>query len=291
MLVTVPRRFERAKGLTIRVAAALAAVSAGTAGAQQQKAPAPIPLTYADVADVALAAPVAAHVRLKSAAAVEPERSPGLAAGRTRFYVTAEVISLIRGTAGIPAEIAYLADIPNDAKGRPAKPKRDTEYIVVGQAVAGRPGELRLATPDAQLPYAAATADMLRAMLREASRAGAAPAITGIGRAFHVPGSLPGESETQIFLLAADGRPISLSILRRPGEAPRWGVALTEIATSIADPPAPDSLLWYRLACTLPQQLPQQSLAEAEPGQFAAIRADYQLVLQSLGPCARTRRS
>lgn len=291
MLVTVPRRFARIRGLTIRVVAALAASSAGAAGAQQQ-APLPPPsLTYADVADVALAAPVAAHVRLKSAAAVESARSPGLAAGRTRFYVTAEVVSLIRGVSGIPAEISYLADIPNDAKGKPARPKRNTEYIVAGQAVPGRPGELRLATTDAQIPYTLATADMLRAMLREATRPGAAPAITGIGRAFHVPGSLPGESETQIFLLAADGRPISLSILRRPGETPRWGIALTEIATSIADPPAKDSLLWYRLACTLPRQLPQQSLAESEPGQYAAIRADYRLVLETLGPCVRTRQA
>lgn len=291
MLVTVPRRFARAKWLTIRVAAALTAAPGVAAGAQQAPPPAPSSPTYADVADIALAAPLAAHVRLKSAVAVEPERSPGLAAGRTRFYVTAEVISLIRSASGVPAEVVYLADIPNDAKGRPAKPKRATEYIVAGRAVAGRPGELQLAKPDAQIPYTAATADMLRAMLREAARPGAAPAITGIGRAFHVPGSLPGESETQIFLLAADGRPISLSILRRPGEAPQWGVALTEIAANIAEPPAQDSLLWYRLACTLPRQLPQQSLAEAEAGQYAAIRADYRLVLESLGPCARTRSS
>ena len=71
-----------------------------------------------------------------------------------------------------------------------------------------------------------ATAERLRAIVREARAADAPPRITGIGRAFHVPGSLPGESETQIFLQTADSRPISLSVLRRPGEQPRWSVAL-----------------------------------------------------------------
>lgn len=278
-----------ARWLTNRVAAALMILLASSAESQQPVA-APT-LSYADLADVALAAPVAAHVKLKRATAVEPERSPGLAAGRTRFYVTAEVVSLIRGSSGLPAEVAYLVDVGNGADNKPVKLRRNAEYLVFGRVVAGRPGELQLAAPDAQLAYAPAAAETLRAMLREAGQTGAAPAVTGIGRAFHAPGSLPGESETQIFLLAADGRPISLSILRRPGEQPRWGVALTEIAANVADPPAPNSLLWYRLACTLPRALPQQSLAEAEPGQQAAIRADYAVVLESLGRCARTRRS
>src|SRR6185503_7233832 len=111
--------------------------------------------------------------------------------------------------------------------------------------------------------YNAATAERLRALLRELTAADAPPRITGIGRAFHVPGSLPGESETQIFLQTADARPISLSILRRPGERPRWSVALSEIVDEAAAPPAPDTLLWYRLACTLPPRLPAQALSEA----------------------------
>src|SRR3546814_1145016 len=38
--------------------------------------------------------------------------------------------------------------------------------------------------------------------------ADAPPVITGVGCAFHVPGSLPGEGETQIFLATADGSPV-----------------------------------------------------------------------------------
>jgi hypothetical protein len=161
---------------------------------------------------------------------------------------------------------------------------------VLAQTVPGRPGELRLVAPDAQLSFTPALAEQLRSILREASAAAAPPRITGIGKAFHVRGSLPGESETQIFLQTADERPVSLSVIRRPGETPRWAVALSEIVDDAALPPQQNSLLWYRLACSLPRAIPAQSLADAEPGEAAAIQADYRLVMAGLGSCARSRR-
>ena len=155
--------------------------------------------------------------------------------------------------------------------------------------VPDRPGELRLVAPDAQLALTPDVAARVRAILRESLAPQAPPAISGIGRAFHVPGSLPGESETQFFLLTVDNRPISLSVLRRPGEQARWSVALGEMVDNAAASPQPDTLLWYRLACKLPASLPPQSLSEATADEAQAIRADYQLVLEQLGPCTRTR--
>jgi hypothetical protein len=130
----------------------------------------------------------------------------------------------------------------------------------------------------------------VRSILTEAARPDAAPQIAGIGRAFHVPGSLPGESETQLFLRTADGRPVSLSVLRRPGELPRWAVSLSEIVDDAAAPPQRDTLLWYRLACTLPRLVPAHTLAESGVAETAAIQGDYRLVLEGLGPCTRNRR-
>jgi hypothetical protein len=271
------------------IAAALGIAALSTPLESQAPAP-PSTLTYADLADLALEAPVAAHVRIADSARLKPAEAPGLRAGRTRFYVQADVVSLIRGAAGLPARVSYLADLPNDAAGKPPKLRRKAEYIVLAARVRGRPAELRLVGVDAQLPYTAADATRLRSILREGTRSGAAPAIVGIGKAFHVPGSLPGESETQIFLLAEDQRPVSLTVLRRPGETPVWAVSLTEIVDNAAAPPAPNSLLWYRLACALPRTLPAQSVAEASPDEAAAIKADYGLVLARLGPCARNRR-
>jgi hypothetical protein len=247
-------------------------------------------LTYADLADLALAAPVAAHVRLKRAAPLKGAQAGSVPTGRTRFYVEADVVSLIRGVQGIPQQVTYLADAPNLANGKPARFAKKSEYIILAAAVPGRPGELRLAAPDAQLPFTADRANVVRAILREATAADAPPSIAGIGKAFHVPGTLPGESETQIFLQTADGRPVSLSVLRRPGQTPRWAVALSEMVDDAAAPPQPNSLLWYRLACTLPRTLPASSYADAEGNAPAAIRADYGLVIERLGRCARTRR-
>lgn len=251
-------------------------------------APAP---TYADLADLGLAAPVAAHVRIARAVALKGARAAGVGPGLARFYVEADLVSLIRGAQGLPARVAYVVDLPLDSKGKPPRLRKKSEYILLASPVAGRPGELRLVAPDAQIAWTAQRADTLRAIFREASAADAAPRITGIGRAFHAPGSIPGESETQIFLQTQSGRPVSLSILRRPGQAPHWSVSLSEIVDDSAAAPRPNSLLWYRLACTLPASLPKQSLAESDPDQAQAIRSDYRIVLQGLGPCARTRSS
>jgi len=247
-------------------------------------------LTYADLADLALAAPIAAHLRVTSVDRLSEREAPNVRPGHRRFLVEADIVALIRGPSEVAQRLRYIVDLPDDSEGRPARLRRRDELLVLAQLAPNRPGELQLIAPDAQITYAAATADQLRQILREASQADAAPRITGIGRAFYVPGSLPGESETQIFLQTAGNRPISLNILRRPGERPRWSVALSEIVDAAAAPPEPNSLLWYRLACTLPQSLPARSLAEAEPGEARAIAADYGLVIEGLGRCARNRR-
>ncbi len=272
-------------------AAAAAAVLILSSSAQAQ-APLPAPasaLSYADLADLGLSAPVAAHVRVTRATRLKDEQAAGVAAGRTRFYVEADVLSLIRGPSGLPAQLRYLAELPNRPDGKAPKLAKKSEHLVIGTPVAGRPGELRLAAPDAQIAWSPQAGEQVRAILAEAAARGAPPRITGIGRAFHVPGALPGDSETQIFLQTERGDPVSISIIRRPGEQPRWGVALSEIVDDAAGPPARNTLLWYRLACTLPARLPAQSFAGADETQSRAIAADYALVLQRLGTCERTR--
>jgi len=267
-------------------AAALAAAAAQPVESQALATAAP---TYADLADLALTAPVAAHVRVRRADALSAREAPAVPAGYKRMLIEADIAALIRGPEGLPARVSYLVDMPADARGRAPRIRRGTEYLILGSA-AGRPGELRLAARDAQIPYSQATASTLRALLRESASPDAAPRITGIGRAFHVAGALAGESETQFFLQTADNRPISLSVLRRPSEQPRWSVALGEMVDEAAQTPQRNTLLWYRLACTLPPALPTASLSEAGPDEARAIRADYRLVLEQLGPCARSRR-
>lgn len=268
-------------------AAAFGALILAAPAESQPPAPAATRLSYADLADRALAAPIVAHVRVASAARLKPEEAPGLAPDRTRFYVEADVVSLIRSPGGLSSRVAYLVDLPNEG-GKAPKLRKNSEHLVFAAPVPGRANELRLIGPHAQLAFAPAEADRLRAILREAAAPTAAPEIVGIGKAFHVPGSLPGESETQIFLLTADNRPVSLSVLRRPGQAPQWLVSLTEIVDNSAAAPRRDTLLWYRLACTLPHTLPRQSLSEVGTEEAQAIAADYRVILEGLGPCVRS---
>lgn len=269
---------------------AAAGLSLGCFAQAAESQPVSVPaLAYADLADLAVAAPIAAHVRIARVERLREAEAPTAPPGHRRFLVDADIVALIRGPGGLPARVRYLVDLPNDSRGRPAELRRRSEWLILGSQSPVRPTELRLTARDAQLPYTPETAARLRAILREASGPDAPPRITGIGRAFHVPGALPGESETQFFLQAEGNRPISISVLRRPNEAPRWAVSLTEVIDDAAPSPTRDTLLWYRLACSLPARLPRQSLSEASPEEVPAIEADYGLVMESLGRCVRNR--
>jgi len=110
-----------------------------------------------------------------------------------------------------------------------------------------------------------------------------------VREALHVPGNLVGEGETQIFLSTESGDPVSLTVLRRPGAEPTWGVALGEIVDQAARPPARDTLTWYRLACFLPTALPQSANLSGVARARAIAAEDYRLVRGELGACPRTR--
>jgi hypothetical protein len=276
--------------LALGLAGAALIGAAAPADSQAPLQPVPASPTYADLADLAIPAPLAAHVRVASATLLKKEQAAGVPAGMARFYVESDIVSLIRSPEGVPARVRYVVDLPRDPKGKAPKLRKGTEFILFARPVSGRPGEIQLAAPDAQIPYVAARAEQVRAILRDVAKPSAPPRITGIGRAFHVPGAIPGESETQFFLITERNEPVSITVLRRPGETPQWAVALSEIVDDAAEPPARDTLLWYRLACTLPRSLPRQSLAEADAAGAAAIQTDYRYVLEQLGTCARSRR-
>ena len=115
-------------------------------------------------------------------------------------------------------------------------------------------------SPDAQRDWTPGSAELVRRITGEVVAATVPPQVTGIGNAFHVAGDLPGAGETQIFLTTPDSRPVSLGVARRPGEGPRWGVSLSDVVDDRAAPPARDTLLWYRLACSLPATLPDSAV-------------------------------
>ena len=260
---------------------------ASAAWAQSNTPPAPAPeIDYADLADLAFAGQVAVIVTVRDAVHLKDADAAGVAPGFARFYIEGDVNALIAGPGGIPASVSWVADVPMTSANRLPK-LRKAKLILLARPVPQKPGMLQLVSSAAQLTWTPDIEQRLRAILTQANGPSAPPVVTGVGHAFHVAGSIPGEGETQIFLKTADNRPVSLNIQRHPGEDPRWTVALGEIVDDAAAAPQKDTLLWYRLACALPAQLPADSVADQAPDDAQAAQADYKLVLDGLGACGR----
>lgn len=248
----------------------------------------PVMLTYADVADLALPSPIVAQLRIRKAEQLKGALAGSVNAAQRRYLISADTVAVIRGLNGLPPRITYVVDVSPDGRGKWPKLAK-TDVIVFARPVSGRPAEIRLAAPDAQQPASPALAALVRNLLAEAESPAAPPQILGVGEAFHVEGTIAGEGETQIFLNAADGRPLSLNLWRRPDASPQWAVSIGEIVDQGARPPARDTLLWYRLACSLPQRLPMASTQLLSEADAARAAEDYAAIRAGLGPCLRNR--
>lgn len=243
---------------------------------------------YADVADLVVISPLILDGQIRKFTKLPETQTLGVPANIQRVLVDADVTSLIRGADGFAAKARFLLDVPKDAKGKVPKLQK-RRFFILGSKVAGSPGTVRLSRPDALIEWSAANDTMLRAITKEAVQIEAPPAISGLTSAFHSQGTVLGEGETQIFLRTASGQPISISILSRPGQNKRWAVSTGDVIDESAVAPAKDTLLWYRLACGLPRALDPKLVESSEPKDIANAQADYRFVLQSLGPCGRTR--
>ncbi len=246
------------------------------------------PLQYADIADLSVNAPLIAHIKIKEAIKVDPKRVTNAPAGTQRYYIVATTNALIRGQGGIPETIRYVIDLPLDERGRAPKIKKKP-FIIFARNLNGSSSDIQLAAPDAQISWSPARDQRVRSLVREVVARNAAPAIAGVGSAFHVPGTIIGEGETQVFLETVTGDPVSITILSREGQKKVWAVSLSEIVDEAARAPTRNSLLWYRLACFLPKSLPEESLAGDSASNANQARRDYNLVIQDLGNCPRTR--
>ncbi len=242
---------------------------------------------YADLADLADRSPLVARVDIREAIRLKPEQAPGVRPGMARVLVKARTRALLIGES-VGESVSYLADVPLDAKGKLPKLKK-TAALIFARTAPARPGELQLVAPDGQVAWSQAAEDRARAILTELVAPGAPPRVTGVREVSYVPGNLIGEGETQIFLATEAGDPVSISVLHRPGEPRRWGVAFGEIVDQAARPPQRDTLAWYRLACFLPTSLPGAAILSGDGDARRKAAEDYRYVRGQLGSCPRTR--
>ena len=244
--------------------------------------------SYADVADLVVISSLIVDANIRNAQKIAPEQAVGVPANLQRMLVEADVLALIRGQGGITPRVKFVLDVPKDAKGKTPKLKKQRIFLL-GSTVTGRPGEIRLAKPNALIAWSAANDTLVRAVTQEAVQIDAPQRITGITSAFYSAGTVLGEGETQIFLKTERDQPLSLSVLSRPGQAKRWAVSTAEVIDESATAPAKHTLLWYRLACGLPRSLSSDQVEAAESDNAARAQADYKFVIDALGPCGRKR--
>jgi hypothetical protein len=246
------------------------------------------PLQYADLADLSAAAPIIVHATIKQAIKVDPERAPNAPPGTQRFYIIASTNALIRGQGGVGETIRYVIDLPLDARGRAPKIKKQP-FIIFARRPSSGGDNIQLIAEDGQIAWSEVREQRVRSLVRELVDRDAPPAISRIASAFHVPGTIIGEGETQIFMETETGSPISITVLKRDGQQKFWAVSLGEIVDEAARAPVRNSLLWYRLACFLPAQLPAASLTSDIAANARQAQSDYRLVLRDLGNCPRSR--
>lgn len=239
------------------------------------------PPGFTDLADLVLASPVILRVEVRKADRLPRRLAPDVPPGEARHLIEARLVTALRAEALLPAGAEWLWQGPEGAmvlKGH--------EFLAFLQAAGpGRKPEIatyRLTSARGQLPWSAPLEARVRAILADLAAHGRPPRVEAVKSGFHVPATVEGESESQIFLLLEGGRPITLSVLRRPGEAPRVTVATGDLIDESAEPVRPETLLWRALACDLPPAAPRS--LSADPG----LVADYAAVLASLGPCGRT---
>jgi len=250
-----------------------------------QKAPPPAapPPPYADLADLTVKAPMVILATVHDAARIKGPEAANVAPGYVRYYLTVDVLALIRAPEAVPAQIGYVFDVPLDPDGRAPKLKK-SRVLLYARPIPNMPGQVQPVSPRAQIMWSPAAEATARSLATAFVAPDAPPAITGIANAFHAAGALPGEGETQIFLKTT-GHPISLSVQRKQGESPVWSVSLTEVVENALPPPRRDTFLWYRLACSLPRAIPGDLLDGLAPDDATAVRQDYALILSGLGPC------
>lgn len=251
--------------------------------------PPPLAPTYADLVDLADSAPLVARAEVRKVTALDPRRPVQVRPGYARFYVEARTEALLSGKVLLGEALRYLVDLPLDAKGKPPKLKK-AKVLLFARTVPGRPGELQLINPDAQLAWDPVLEARVATVLSQLVASDAPPLVRGIREAIHVHGNLAGEGETQLFLDTVGDEPAAITVTRTPGMPVQWGVSFSEVLAQSGAIPARETLAWYRLACFLPERLSTAANVSGSGADRQAAMADYRHVLSELGPCERNRR-
>lgn len=243
---------------------------------------------FSDLADLTLAAPVIVRATLNKVDRLGARDAPDVAPGRARFLMQAAVQTAILAPTAVAPMVRYLWETNTDARGKVPKLKGAAVLLFV-RPVPGREDQIILTGANSQISATPTAEAMIRRIIIESRDPMVRDLrITGVTSAFHVAGSIAGEAETQIFLATATQRPVSLVVLSRPGQPKSFSFATGDVIDEAATAIQVNTVLWYRLACSLPAGLPAGTARELSDGDRTAAMADYRFVVTALGPCGRT---
>lgn len=282
-------RFARAMMTAALAFSAAACASTGPAMSQDRamaELPAAQAPTYADLVTMAMEADTVAVVTVEEQIPYPAERAPDVPPSRVRLYVEALTQSLLAAPRGVGEELTFVVDQERTPDGD-APDLEERSFLLFGDLSRSQPGAIQLISSDSMLPAGPQIEQRVRRVLTQLAAADTPPTITGLRDVISVPGNLAGESETQMFVETESGDPVSLSVIRRPGMTPEWGVSLGELVDASATPPEPETLAWYRFACFLPRELPEDSFLQRDRASQERARQDYAFILDQLGPCER----
>lgn len=238
----------------------------------------------ADLVSLTLSAQVIARASIDRDSRLGERLAPDVAPGFRRHLVRAQLTNVLMAPGSIPSRIEYLVDMPTDSRGRSQSIKG--QEVLLFLTPGRNENQFRLVRPWAQIGWTAEREAYVRSIAGEALKpALRGMAVSGFGQAFHVPGSIPGEAESQIFVHTVSGDPFSIVVLSRPGQPRTFSVATGDIIDEAAGSVRPGSLLWYHLACGLPAVLPEESTGTLDAANASAVRDDYGYVRAALGAC------
>lgn len=245
--------------------------------------------SFDDIMSITIDSKLVVDLTVKKIRKLSPEQTIGVASNKKRILIIADVQSLIRGETGINSEIKFLFDAPIDARGKIPKLKKQ-RFLAFGQNVPNRPDFIKLSYVDSMLPYDPSTDLAVRSAITQVIAPSAAQKITGISSAFHSPGTIIGEGETQIFLNTQFRQPMAISVVSRGSGHKNWSVSTSEVIDINAVQPQRRSLIGHRLACSLPSNIQSNIIESGNTENIRKTMADYEYVKNAIGPCVRNIR-
>lgn len=245
--------------------------------------------SYDDMMAIIIDSNLVADIIVKKVQKLPASQSIGVPVTQKRLLITANVQSLIRAEQGINSEIKFLYDAPVDSRGKVPKLKKQ-RFFAFGRNVVNRPDFIKLSYVDSIMPYDQQTDLLIRSAITEVIAPNAAQKITGISSAFHSPGTIIGEGETQIFLNTEFRQPMAISVVSKSDQRRNWSVSTSEVIDINATEPKRRSLLGHRLACSLPQNIQSNLIESNSPTDTRKAADDYAYVRNAIGPCVRNIR-